>query len=217
MTELLAGELLEDPLNALMLIGSRARADHHPKSDYDFYALVEKPVQTFESRRRQGVLVDVHYRTFSEAKKRIEIYKPDLYSFLEGRILHDPQGQLGQLKIVADSCFKSYRTLPADLEKKLHWLSTVQDKLNVSLNAGDVTGAGFLLSTTTWPLLETLFALNDVPTPSSSAVKTYLPTLKRQPQRLETKLKVLYTADVPKRADTLQDLITWLAREYSSH
>ena len=32
MTELLARELLEDPLNALMLIGSRARADHSNSS-----------------------------------------------------------------------------------------------------------------------------------------------------------------------------------------
>lgn len=218
MIDLLARELLEEPqINALMLIGSRARADHYPISDYDFYALVKEPIQTFKSNMRQGVLVEVHYRLFPQAKNRIKTYKPDLYSFLEGRILHDPQGQLEQLKTLANTCFKNYRTKSAELAKKLHWLNAVQSKLDASLSASDKAQTGFLLSTTTWPLLETLFALNDVPMPSSSAVRTYLAILKRQPEGLEAKLSTLYTADVTKRANIMQNLTRWLVGEYSSH
>ena len=194
-----------------MLTGSRARGDAYPTADYDFYALLQEGGQSnFVSFHREATWIDVHSHSMSAAKIRIEAAKPDLYGFVEGRILHDSAGRLAELKTLANTCLDAYRTPSEKKQKLLFWLDTAQLKLEASLAAQNEANTGFLVSTTTWTVLETLFALNNMPMPSSSAVKAYLPKLKRKPAQLTTRLESLYTGSVTERAHAMQTLIDFL-------
>lgn len=215
MLELLVREFRRDPnVRGVLVTGSRARGDALPGSDIDLLVLTAlQPEKTFVSETRDGVLVERHVRDVEAARSRLSERPLELYSYLDGRILYDPDGHLAGLVEVARDRFERYRTPPREKQAILYWLGSVNIKLRAALAAGDSLKTGYYASVNSWKVLEGLWALSYKPVPPAGAVWAHLPDLTRRPEGLETALKQMFTGTAEERAGRTLELIGWLLEQ----
>jgi hypothetical protein len=89
-------------VRSILLTGSRARGDAHPHSDLDLLVLVTSHAEpSFFSETVGGMLVEQHIRGTEEAKARLLERSLELYSYLDGCAVYDPDGLLAELTRVA--------------------------------------------------------------------------------------------------------------------
>src|SRR5262245_30730123 len=82
----------------LMLIGSVARGDAYPDSDLDLCALLRDGcTRPFRSERRGDIQVEWRCVNAERARERLAAKPMEVYVYLDGRILYDTSGQLGQI------------------------------------------------------------------------------------------------------------------------
>lgn len=85
----------DENVRGILLTGSRARGDALPDSDLDLLVLVASPpAKTFVSETVDGTLVERHLRDLAGAGARLLEHPTELYSYLDGHILYDPDGSL---------------------------------------------------------------------------------------------------------------------------
>lgn len=212
MLDALVGELKRDPdVRGVLLTGSRARGDARPGSDIDLLVLVaSKPERTFISETLNGVLVERHVRDMEGARARLSARPVELYSYLDGRVRHDPDGLLAELVEAAKERFSGYRVSDGEKQAIFYWLKSASLKLRTARAAGDTLKMGYYASTNSWKVLEGLWALNDKPVPPAGAVWAHLPDLTLRPERLEASLKQMFTGTTDERAGRTLELIDWV-------
>jgi len=164
----------------------------------------------FCSEWREGVHVERAYSDESKARQDLQTAPMNVYTYLDGRILHDPGGCLVRLSREAQERFEGYRCPERERARLAYWLASAQEKLNGALVAGDMLKAAYVASTTTWPIMEGLWAASDRPTPPNSSVRPHLGDLRAGPPDVSTRYETLFLGDAQERVQTAIEIISWI-------
>lgn len=197
-------------VKGVLLTGSYARGDATPESDLDFWVLLggvrERP---FRTEQINGHWVELHYRNLVQARDKMRQNPMELYSHLDGKPLYDPDRQLEQLRLEASELFANYR--PSEPERKAlaFWLQSARRKLESAVNNRDALKAAYLVSTSSWKVLEGLWAASNKPTPPSGSVFAHLSDIET-PLPPESLMADLFTASPETRVHTTLTLMDWI-------
>ena len=134
----------------------------------------------------------------------------ELYSFLEGEILFDKSGDLKKLKGIAISEFENYRVSSDKVKGIFHWLHSSFIKIQSALKANDELKASYIVHTSTWTLLEGIWAINNKPVPPAGSVLKYIKTLSIVPVNFEDYINRLFLGDTKDRIKAAMELIEWV-------
>ncbi|MBE7121355.1 nucleotidyltransferase domain-containing protein [Bacillus cereus] len=197
--------------SGLMLIGSIARGDAYPESDLDFYILLEDgQKKKFHSETREDILVEYKYADFNQIQVNFKNNPMELYSFLEGEILIDKSGELKKLKEIAKHEFENYR-VPNDKVKGIfHWLHSSLIKIQAALKAKDGLKASYIVHTSTWTLLEGIWAINNKPAPPAGSALRYIQALPIRPTHFDELLNNVFLGDTKERIHSAIIVIEWI-------
>lgn len=213
--EIVAETSGETGLLGILLTGSLARGDALPGSDIDlkFLLTTKENCTSFQAETRRGIFVEKGCIDMTHALSQLVSNPMGVYSYLDGRILFDPTGALSRLVDEARNCFKNYRTPEEERKKINYWLKSVRQKTYAAQEVGNVLKAAYVSSTSSWPILTGLWAVNDKPLPPSGAVWPHLKDLTRRPDDLEELLQQLFLGDTPCRIQTTIDLADWITTQ----
>ncbi|EJQ50623.1 Uncharacterized protein BWINRASL_02796 [Bacillus mycoides] len=183
-------------VNGLMLIGSIARGDAYSESDLDLYVLLENgQKKDFHSEMREGILIEYKYADFNQIQVNFKNNPMELYSFLEGEILIDKSGELKKLKGMAKYKFENYCVSSDKVRGISHWLHSSLIKIKSALKANDELKASYIVQTSTWALLEGIWAINNKPVPPAGSVLKYIESLSKVPTNFEGFINKLFLGD----------------------
>jgi hypothetical protein len=190
--ETMIGEAIrDDRVHGLLLTGSLARRDALPGTDIDVrYILDPAAERCFQRGFRDGILLEQTFTTESAARTPLEDNPMHVYAYLDGVPLYDGDGALIRLRSQAQKIYRSYRTPPATRRELAGALRHPEDKVRIGLAAGDLLKATFCVSTTSWQLIEGLWAANDLPLPP--------------------KFERLFLGSPATRAETALELLGWV-------
>ncbi|AOY16360.1 DNA polymerase subunit beta [Bacillus sp. ABP14] len=208
---IVAETLCTEKVNGFMLIGSVARGDAYPDSDLDFYILLENgQKKKFHSETREGIFVEYKYADVNQILVNFKNNPMELYSFLEGEILFDKSGDLKKLKEIAISEFENYRVSSDKVKGIFHWLQSSFIKIQSALKANDELKASYIVHTSTWTLVEGIWAINNKPVPPAGSVLKYIKTLSIVPVNFEDYINRLFLGDTKDRIKAAMELIEWV-------
>lgn len=196
--ELLAEAQARPEVRGVLLIGSLGRGNPVPGSDVDLLLLVadgrsaERPTRHDE---RHGVWIELHHRDAEWAIAQMDSTPEWLYSYTEGRILHDPYGDLAQLVAVAQERFASYRTPPGDKPRLRFMADRTRDKLEAALAADDLDRAATIVSLGAGSLVRFLCAAYDRPLFLSTNIWLHLSNLTNFPPAMHRQVRALLLGD----------------------
>jgi len=200
-----------DKITGCMLIGFVARGDAYPDSDLDFYILLEDgQKKKFHSETREDILVEYKSADFNLIQVNFKNNPMELYSFLEGEILFDKSGELKKLKEIATYEFENYRVSNDKVKGISHWLHSSLIKIQSALKANDELKASYIVHTSTWTLLEGIWAVNNKPVPPAESVLRYIQTLPNKPIHLDELLNKIFLGDTKDRIKAAIELIEWV-------
>ena len=208
LSELLS-ELDEDKrVTGVLLAGSLARGDALPGADVDLMVLVADDVpREFRAERRRGMLVERNYQNEAAAMEQLAAQPMRVYTYLDGRILRDDTGGLLRLAAQARGHYTTYRTPPKERQQIAYWLRSAQDKIQAALAAGDMLRAAYWTSTTSWKLLEGLWAAHDRPMPPGGSVWAHLDDLSGVTPELVRHLHFLFLGEAAARSAAMVTLV----------
>ncbi|MEK4694881.1 nucleotidyltransferase domain-containing protein [Bacillus sp. FSL M8-0063] len=212
LVQTIVAEILSiDKVTGCMLIGSVARGDAYPDSDLDFYILLEEgQKKKFHSETREGILVEYKYADVNQILVNLKNNPMELYTSLEGEILFDRSNELKKLKEIAAYEFENYRVSSDKVKGISHWLRSSLIKIQSAMKAHDELKASYIVHTSTWTLLEGIWAINNKPTPPAGSVLRYIQVLPNKPIQLETLLHKLFLGDTTERISSAIFLIDWV-------
>lgn len=195
----------------VLLQGSMARGDGYPTSDLDLFILLRdgcrRPFVAFEE---QSILIEHHASDREYATAKIRANPMLAYGFTDGRILRDDSGGLAELSRVAHEVIDSYKTPPSEREGILYWLRSSRIKINAAKDAGDLLKASFVVATTSWKILEGMWAVNDLPMPPSGTVLAHRKDLTQVPDNWDELFEGLFLDDTLGRIHASLTIIDWL-------
>ncbi|CAM3980318.1 DNA polymerase subunit beta [Bacillus luti] len=201
----------KDKVNGFMLIGSVARGDAYPESDLDFYILLEDGhKKKFHSEMREDILVEYKSADFNQIQLNFKNNPMELYSFLEGGILFDKSGELKKLKEIATYEFENYRVSSDKVKGISHWLHSSLIKIQSALKANDELKASYIVHTSTWTLVEGIWAMNNKPVPPAGSVLKYIQTLSNRPNHFDELINKVFLADTRERISSAIFLMEWV-------
>lgn len=201
----------DDEIVGLLLTGSLARGDALPGTDIDLrYIVVDGIRRDFDRSYRNGVLVERGFANEESAQAELAAQPMHVYAYLDGKVLYDPSGALGRLREQAQRRIEAYRT-PNDQKARIAFLlGCTRDKIRVGLSGGDELRAVFAASTSSWHIIEGLWAANDRPLPPNSSVRPHLSDLHVGPADVQSRFRRLFLGDTRQRAETALELIEWI-------
>jgi len=209
----LVGEVLAElgrdaRVTGVLLAGSLARGDALPGSDVDLVVLVADGVPTeFRGERREGILVERSDQNEAAAWEQLAAQPMRVYTYLDGRILRDDTGGLLRLAARARALYAAYRTPPKERADITYWLHSARDKIQAALAAGELLRAAYWTSTTSWKLLEGLWAAHDRPMPPGGSVWAHLDDLSGVTPELARRLHDLFLGEAAARSAAMVTLI----------
>lgn len=207
----------KDKVNGFMLIGSVARGDAYPESDLDFYILLEDgQKKKFHSEMREDILVEYKSADFNQIQLNFKNNPMELYSFLEGGILFDKSGELKKLKEIATYEFENYRVSSDKVKGISHWLHSSLIKIQSALKANDELKASYIVHTSTWTLVEGIWAMNNKPVPPAGSVLKYIQTLSNRPNHCDELINKVFLADTRERISSAIFLMEWVLMDLES-
>ncbi|GAA1708578.1 nucleotidyltransferase domain-containing protein [Kribbella yunnanensis] len=211
--ELVAEAQRDEEVVGVLLTGSVARGDALAGTDVDLRVILGDGVSRPALHEvRGGVPVEWGYADERGAREALEKAPMHVYAYLDGRILHDPAGVLSRLRQQAVQRFEGYRVSEverAELERNLRYPA---EKIRVAVAGGDLLKAAFVASTTSWFLIEGLWAANDRPLPPNSSVRPHLRDLAGPPD-VESLYGELFLADAERRVEVALFLCDWVLGE----
>lgn len=134
----------------------------------------------------------------------------NVYAYLDGQILYDPHGELALLKQQAQRRFDDYEVPEQERANIAFLLGCSRDKVRVAMNGDDLLKAAFVAGTTSWGVMEGLWAANSRPLPPNSSVRPHLKDLTVGPPDIEPKYRQLFMAETPERVQVTLDLLDWI-------
>ena len=195
----------------VLLQGSRARGDALPGADLDLFVLLRPGGRrAFHAEERDGVWLERHFADPDSVRARLRAAPPLAYGFIEGRILHDSEGELAAVVRFAGELLRSYRAPAAEIEALRYWLGSARRKIAAALAAGDGLRASYVAATTSWKVLEGIWAVNDLPVPPSGALPARLGDLRDAPPEWPALFARLFQGDDRVRVDAALQAIDWI-------
>lgn len=208
---LLAQLKLEPSVIGVMLQGSVARGDHYPGSDLDLLVLVEEGhTRGLESEQIDSILVERHNQDRTSLQAKLEKRPTLAYGVVNGQILHDRQRELATIVEYAKNLLANYTTPPQEMQDITYWLYTIRIKLKAARAAGDELKTAYLATTNAWKILEGIWAINNLPMPTSSSVLTNVAELPEQPDDLTSQINDLFLGTARQRVTSSLSLIDWV-------
>jgi predicted nucleotidyltransferase len=200
----------DEEVIGLLLTGSLARGDALLGTDIDLrYILTEGADRPYRSTPRDGVLVEQGYADLPTAREKLEANPMDVYAYLDGRILLDERHALAGLRIEARGCYERYQLSDTRRSTISFLLGCSRDKISVAVDGGDWLKAAFVAGTSSWQLMEGLWAANNLPLPPNSSVRPHLRDLAGPPD-VEAKYRRLFLGDTGERVGVTLELIDWI-------
>ncbi|WP_439876480.1 nucleotidyltransferase family protein [Bacillus mycoides] len=198
-------------VNGLMLIGSIARGDAYPESDLDLYVLLENgQKKDFHSEMREGILIEYKYADFNQVQLNFNNNSMELYSFLEGEILFDSNGELRKLKEIAQHKYENYCVSSDKVKGISHWLNSSLIKIQSALKVNDELKASYIIHTSTWTIIEGIWAINNNPAPPAGSVLKYMQTLSNRPSNFDELINKVFLGDTTERISAAIFWIEWI-------
>lgn len=121
-----------------------------------------------------------------------------------------------RLKEIATYEFENYRVSSDKVKGISHWLHSSLIKIQSALKANDELKASYIVHTSTWTLLEGIWAINSKPTPPAGSVLRYIQVLSNKPIHLEALLHKLFLGDTTERISSAIFLIEWVLHNLKS-
>jgi predicted nucleotidyltransferase len=203
--------MAKDEIIGLMLIGSVARGDAYPDSDLDLYFLLENGYNKhFHSEIRENTLIEYKYADFNQVQLNFDKNPMELYSFLDGKILFDNKGLLKQLVQIAQQKYKNYSISENKIKGISHWLNSSLIKINAALKVNDKLKASYILNTSTWVMLEGIWAINNKPIPPSGSVLVHIKKLSFRLTNLDNLLTTVFLGNTTERINSAIVIIEWI-------
>jgi len=205
-------EMYRDPeIIGLFLQGSVARGDCYGTSDLDLYAVLDGGLdRPFCSEYQDDILVEIKYADVNQATRTCRDTDMGLYNFVDSVILFDRQSKLEQLKELAQTLIEQYQTPLSEKKSIAYWLESSLIKIKAAQASRDVLKASFVVSTTSWKIMEGIWAVNSRPVPPSGLVLYHLKYMDLVPENMNGRMKSLFAGDVSERIDAAIDLIQWI-------
>ncbi|HEX3811694.1 MAG TPA: nucleotidyltransferase domain-containing protein [Mycobacteriales bacterium] len=201
----------QDDVLGILLTGSLARGDALPGTDIDLrFILADGISRSSDSAMRDGVLVERGYADLATACANLDARPMNVYAYLDGQILHDPQDVLARLTQQARQRYDTYRTSEQERAQIAFLLGCSRDKISVALKGGDLLKAAFVTGTSSWGIMEGLWAANNRPLPPNSSVRPHLRDLTEGPADIDNLYRQLFLADTSQRVQVALDLIEWI-------
>ncbi|MFF2911136.1 DNA polymerase subunit beta [Paenibacillus sp. NPDC057934] len=195
----------------LLLQGSVARGESYETSDLDMYILLKEGLsRPFRADFRQGICVEFKYSDFEMATRKCEDGPMGMYNFLDSAILLDHEGQLQQLIEQSKQLFSGYRTPVTEMKSIKHWLESTQIKVKAAQMAGDDLKAAFVVGTTSWKILEGVWAASNKPMPPNGSVLFHLKDLEGLTDDRKDLIKSLFVGEVRERIESSIQIIEWV-------
>lgn len=160
----------DDNVLGVLLIGSLARGTARPDSDIDLIVVQANGDRVIDRRSHGQLIVELSFRTPVEWEKQFTPTRVGDeswgYAFLDGVILHDPRGAVAKLIDRAAKAHAAYR-VPKDIVDHFVWLwSHLRPKMEAVLQSRDGTEIGWSVAVLMHPVLQTVWAVNNLPLPS---------------------------------------------------
>lgn len=201
----------DDDIAGVFLMGSLARGDALPGTDLDLlFILADGRSRPFRREVREGVLVECDHLDVPSARLELATQPMKVYGYVDGRILYDPRAALERLKEDARRRLAEYATPAEQRERIAFLLRCSRDKMTVAMDGGDLLKAAFVAGTSSWQIMEGLWAANDLPVPPNSSVRPHLHDLTRGPDGVEASFRDLFLAEPRLRVRTALQLIDWI-------
>ncbi len=200
----------QDQIIGALLTGSVARGDALPGADLDLrFVLPPGLSKPFRREARDGIQVECGYADEASAQAKLHTHPMNVYAYLDGQILYDPQDVLARLRQQAQRRFDTYRT-PRDQKATIAFLlGHCRDKIGVAVRGGDLLKAAFVTGTSSWRIMEGLWAANDLPLPPNSSVRPHLKDLSGPPD-IESLYSQLFLAETDHRVRVALTLLDWI-------
>ncbi|MEQ7006767.1 nucleotidyltransferase domain-containing protein [Actinopolymorpha sp. B17G11] len=203
----------EEDVVGVLLTGSLARGDALPGTDIDLRLILadglHRPAQ---QELRDGILVERGYSDVATARATLEANPMHVYAYLDGRILYDPLGVLPSLRQQAQRRFDTYQVTGQERSDLAARLRYPQDKIRVAMSGGDLLKAAFVTGTSSWGIMEGLWAANNRPLPPNSSVQPHLQDL-AGPADVEALYRQLFLSETRERVRVALDLFDWILSE----
>ncbi|MFC3747955.1 DNA polymerase subunit beta [Paenibacillus sp. GCM10012306] len=195
----------------LLLQGSVARGESYETSDLDMYILLKEGLsRPFRSEFRQGICVELKYSDFAMATRKCENGPMGMYNFLDSVILIDHEGQLQQLIERSKQLYSGYQTPVTEMKSIKYWLESTLIKIKAAQMAEDDLKAAFVAGTTSWKILEGVWAANNKPMPPNGSVLFHLKDLEGLSDNLKGLIKNLFVGEVKERIESSIQIIEWI-------
>lgn len=202
----------EPDVVAALLQGSVARGDAHPGSDLDLLVvLAGDGAPTFRHALIEGVRVEQHRASVPALTARLDRRPGLAHGIVEAHCLFDRAGVVTALRDHAKGALASYVPDPGERARLAYWLRTAAEKVEAAHEGGDWFRAALVATTTAWPLIEALWAVNSSPAPPVGSVPMHLARLPRQPAGCRDTFGRLLLGDAPERAAAFVELARWAA------
>ena len=164
-------DVVGDPdVLAVLLMGSLVRGDSFPGSDLDLTIFVaQATIDEVVYRICHGVVVQSNRLSLDRAYDRLRTRPGEVYRYLDGRAVYDPQQLLPDLFAMAQARADRYEMPEPDLLHTRYWFIKIRAKLEWVLQRQDDVLAGYLVSIISAEIVADLFALLGKPPPQSAA------------------------------------------------
>lgn len=203
-------------IGGFLLTGSMARCDALPGTDIDVWYILRSADQpTFHRGFCNDILVEQTHTTENAAQAELADNPMQVYAYLDGVSLYDPVGSLARLRRQAYDVYHSYR-MPQTAKRAIaDALRHPEDKIRIGLQNNDLLKATFCLGTTSWQLIEGLWAANDLPLPPNGSIRPHVRDLPGPPN-VEALFQRLFLAGSVERAEAALHLLSWVREQLNA-
>lgn len=209
--EMLEAAAVDADISGLMVSGSVARGDAAEGSDLDLYVLLKQGCsREFYTGNYSGILLEIKYADYDKALDKLSRNSMEMYNYLDGRILYDPEGLMQKLSDIATENYNGYRSSRKDRKETAHWLLSAKTKMEAADSAGDSLKASFVASTTSYKILEAFWHVNDKPMPPSGGVLAHLKDLEIGAALLEDGMRRLFLGSAEARVRAALEMIDYV-------
>jgi hypothetical protein len=211
--ELVSAATLDVDVIGVLLTGSLARGDAIPGTDIDMrFILTEGLRRQPRHDLRGGIPVECGYADEAAARATLDADPMHIYAYLDGRILYDPRDVLARLRQHAQSLYDTYQVGEQERLDLATRLRHPAEKIRVAMSGGDLLKAAFVTATSSWFLMEGLWAANNLPLPPNSSVRPHLRDLSG-PVDVEDLYRDLFVAETQRRVEVALYFYEWIIVE----
>lgn len=195
----------DNSITAVMLMGTVAAGIEYEASDLDLFLLGDK--NRYQTDLIEDIFVKYLYITHETAQSKLDKSGTEVYNYLGSKILYDLDGRLIKLMRSAMNKYKNYKVNDKDKADLRHWLFNIKIKIDAAVNNKNELNVDFVTTTSSWKIVEVIFAINDIPLPPTNRVLQELPNLRQVPGN--DWFTKLFGKDMDKRTETILYIIDW--------